>query len=488
MSCAPAIPRHVPPADPKPAAPLPAVDPKPKPKKDAVKPPHATPEWFAEEERIFVDSLLRVERIEFEDLSDDPSVITGPAKVDPSAPVTGGRARIFIQRGFLDDIVAEMIRAAPFGARGIFIVTDSTHRRLELTLPGDLRRANGRRVTSLDFIELWSRFMKARPAQGLAMFRNVQGAQEFIAGQDPLVRGFNAADERTIQIRFTAPDPLAFHRLNSTKLIGGPFMLGAYYSGGTSGTEMRLLPNANSMFETAFLTECVIQMGGDMSAITSFAFGQYSAMTLYAASDLDIARTELMNDATLHRLPADRYFLSCRHENEQARRFVRNSVNGGDILKNVVKGEGMEIHSVAVREAAATPRTNVSVPQLSRPFRIIYREDDPISTAVAEKISADLRSAGMAAEIIGKNAESYEVALVRREYDGAVGWVSEAVLDDITEQLHLASMWFADETDSQVRLRNSMEIPLFSVDNYLLFRDDVKLHGGRLSGIWISKP
>jgi len=450
----------------------------------------AAVEWFA-----------MADRPDFEERADEETgrrereeeAIAEVLEREKLQPVVGGKARVYLQRGFMDDAVSDMVRLNPFGAdsaqKKVFTVTDSTHRRLEFKLAGGIKRGDGRRVTALDFVELWSRFLKARPAQGLALFRNVQGAEAFIDGKEPLVSGFNAADEQTVRIRFAKPDPLAFARLNSPKIIGGPFMLGSYYySGAAGGAEHKLLPNANSPSEeAAYLTECVVQAGGDDNPLLSFSLGKYSAMTIYAKSDIEAAKTELRGKASIGRLPSDRYFLSCRADDPQVCKFVRVAANGADLLNNAVGAEGEEIRSVASQnESADTPRGHIPVPQLSKPFRIIYRGDDPISKTVAEKVSADLEEAGLKTDLRGGNAEVYERALVRRDYDCAVGWVLESVLESLTEQLHLASMWFADEADPRARLRDYREIPLFSVNNYILLRDDMRLYKDRLSGIWID--
>ncbi|MDR3012770.1 MAG: hypothetical protein LBU70_06130 [Chitinispirillales bacterium] len=420
----------------------------------------------------------------------------GPEEFDRTRPVTGGTATIYLFRNFMDDVAAEMVRLNPFGGadgqgRRFFTVTDSTHRRLEFSLPARAFRANGRRITSLDFVEMWSRFIKSRPAQGLALFRNVQGIEEFLSGKNPLIHGFSAEDENTIRIRFAQPDPLAFHRLNSSRLIGGPFMLGAYYTSESSGAQMKLLPNPNSLVDTAFLAECVVRMGGDPAPLVAFVTGQYSAVTLYSATDIAAARREYIDinvsngsGASMHRLPSDRYFLACRNENDQVCRFLHGVANGADLLRHV-GAEGEAITSVTTRIGPTIPRGGISVPQLPVPFTLIYRNDDPISKTVAEKLSADLNRAGLSSETAGLNTEQYENALVRGNYDGAIGWVSETVLENTTEQLHLASMWFADETDPRVRLRDYREIPLFSINSYILLKDGVYLHNGRLTGIWV---
>ena len=436
-----------------------------------------------ERDMRFADSMVRVE---FREIDDERF-----AKDILRQPVAGGKATVYLQRGFLDETISGMIRLHPFGGDGqerrVFRVTDSTHRRLEFKMTEEIRRGDGRKVTALDFVELWSRLLKTRPAHGLALFRHVQGAEDYVNGKEPLVGGFNAADEHTVRIRFAKPDPIAFARLNTPILVGGPFMMGTYCASDRKDAEVKLLPNPNSLSDTAYLTECAVQLGGDPNALMSFSFGQYSAMTLYAAADLKIARTELAGKALLRKLPSDRYFLACRMNDEHARRFVRNAANGADLLRQTVGAEGEEIFSVSAHsEAAEPPRGNVAVPQMPKPLRIIFLSDDPISVKIAEKLSADLNGAGLAAELIGGDAGTYEKALFNGAYDCAVGWVPETVLENFTEQLHLASMWFAGEMDSKARVREHREIPLFSVDNYLLIKDDVRLYKNRLTGMWIE--
>lgn len=453
---------------------------------------HAGVGGFAvEEEKRFADSLRK---IEFEQGDIEEALVrrAEEKRREAELPVAGGKAAIYLQRGFLDDALAEMIRMNPFGRDGterkLFHVTDSTHRRLEFTLTPGIKRANGRRVTALDFVELWSSHLKDRPAQGLALFRNVQGAEGYVSGREPLVGGIVAADEQTIRIRLAKPDPLAFQRLRSPSLIGGQFLLGPYYSAAKSaeGT-VKLLPNANSLSDTAYLAECTVQLGGDPDAVTSFTNGKYAAMTLYSAEDIEIAKTELEGKAALVRLPSDRYFLANKSANDQLRLFIRGAVSGLDLLKNVVKAEGEEIFCVTSHEGiSGQPPSRTPAPTLPKPIKLIYRNDDPISAAIAEKISADFNGAGLATDAIGGNAETYEKTLVGGRYDCAIGWAPEAVLENLTAQLHFASMWFGDETDSRVRLGEYREIPLFSVNNYMLLRDDIRLYGGRVDGMWSS--
>jgi hypothetical protein len=450
---------------------------------------YAAGSFAVEEEKRFADSLRKAE---FEQADIEEALVrrAEEKRREAEQPVGGGKATVYLQRSFLDNAVAEMVNMNPFGRDGterkLFNVTDSTHRRLEFTLTRLIKRANGRKATALDFVELWSRHLKERPAQGLALFRNVQGAEGYVSGKEPLVGGFSAADEQTIRIRLAKPDPLAFQRLRSPALIDASFMLGPYYTAGLADGAIKLLPNANSQSEeTAYLAECAVQLGGDPDAMDSFRQGKYAAMTLYSAADLEIAKTELEGKAVLVRLPSDRYFLANKSANDQLRAFIRGAVSGMDLLKNVVKAEGEEIFCVTAHEAATGPKPGrAPPPELPKPIKLIYRNDDPISTAIAEKLRVDFSGAGLATDAVGGNAETYERTLVSGRYDCAVGWAPEAVLENLTEQLHFASMWFSDETDSRARLGEYREIPLFSVNNYMLLREDTRLYGDRVGGMW----
>jgi len=409
-------------------------------------------------------------------------------------PVFGGRLRMYVDRGFLDETVSQLVWLSPFsesiGEKALFAVTDSTNRRIELKLTDRFVRGNGQRVTALDFVEHWSQLLKAHPAQGLALFRNIQGAQAYIDGKDPLMRGFRAHDEQTIRMRTDKADPQIFARLNSPKLIPGSLMLGPYYPAAVKEKEVKILPNKHTVSAPVFLQEWDISLGGDSDIMQSFSLGMYEAMIIWSQPDLERVRTQLGDKVTLSKLSSDRYFLSCAIENEQIRRIIRSRVNAADLLKNSVKAEGEEIYSVTVlNENTQKPAPIAAVASIAliTPVRIAYRIDDPVSKIIAERLSEDLNANGLQTELHGGNALEYETMLLKKEYDCAVGWVPQTVVDNVTEQLHLATMWFSDDTDSQARIRDSREIPLFSVDSYLLLRDDVRLHGGKLTGIWTER-
>ncbi len=410
------------------------------------------------------------------------------------SPVRGGKIRMYVQRGFLDNTISEMIRMYPFAksetdSTAPFVITDSSYRRLELKLSKKLTKANGQVLTALDFIEIWSKLAKNQPAEGLALFRNVQGMEQFISGEEPLVKGFNAVDEKTIQIRFSKPDSLNLKRLRTSRLLWNPFMLGTYYISGRKDGEVRLSPNRKDTTGAPYLDEMIVKTGGDANAVLSFSLGRFSLMEVNSISDIQFAKTDLAETASLKPYSSDRYFISCHIEDQYARTYIKSIVDAEEMLSSLVKVEGEKISSVdSVGELSgiAPVKGPLQAPILSKPVRIIYLSEDPVSKTVAEKLMADLTNTGMICELKGAEAKEYEYALFRGEYECAVGWVSDDIFTDETERLRLASMWFSDMTDSYKRISENREIPLFTVKNYLLIRDDVRLNGKELKGIWIK--
>jgi hypothetical protein len=77
--------------------------------------------------------------------------------------------------------------------------------------------------------------------------------------------------------------------------------------------------------------------------------------------------------------------------------------------------------------------------------------------------------------------------LISNNYSCSVGWISDKVLNDRSEKLRLASIWFNDEIDWMNRIRTGQEIPLFSINNYLLHKDAISLPQNRISEIFLQQ-
>lgn len=425
-----------------------------------------------------------------------------------SVPDTGGIVKMYVHREFIDENFSEMVNVYPFSERekdtgfvlaafeqeqdtGVFIVTDSSSRRLELQLSAKLKRANGQTLTALDIIELWSRLIRNKPAEGLTLFKNVRGIEKFINGEEPLVRGFNAVDEKTVKISFSKPDTLALTRMRTSRLLNSDFMLGTYYTGKQVKNEVKLLPNRNSREQTPLLDECTVKLGGDGNAVLSFSLGKYSLMSLNSIPDLEFARTDLTDSAYIKKLNAERYFLACRSRDPHTRLFVKNTINPDDLLNSFVKGEGEVIRSVRETDEwfgeEPEVKPSLQAPVKSDQFRILFRNDDPVSKVIGERVFADLTHAGMKCELVGADETTYELALAQNDYDCAVGWVQETIQSEETEYMRYAEKWFSGEMDSKIRLQQNREIPLFSLNNYLLIRNNIQLHQNKISGMWVKK-
>ncbi|KMQ51993.1 hypothetical protein CHISP_0982 [Chitinispirillum alkaliphilum] len=412
---------------------------------------------------------------------------------DPFAPLPtkGGSAVLYSPRPFIDNIVSELLNLHPFSESedgGAFIITDSSHRRVELRLNGRIVNASGQSLSALDLIHSWTNLIRQNPAEGLALFRNVQGVDAFIRGQEPVIRGFYAVDRNTVQLRMERPDPNALTRLRTSRLLWSGLKMGPYYTQTTSANQINLQPNANTQSSTPFLDEVTLRLGGDSNPVLSFSLGRFSAVTLYSSADIQYAKNNLQTNSALHRLPSERYFVSSRVSDRGVRGFIARQLRPADILNNFVKAEGEPISAVESDYIdVGSPQAGSSSANFEGSLRLIFVQEDPVSKAIAEKMLADMSHQGIRLELAGVDYSEYQRALVKGEYDLAIGWVGEQILTDPAERLRLASIWFDDETDANLRIQEYKEIPLFSINRYLLTRDDMALHRGRLKGVFIVR-
>jgi hypothetical protein len=184
----------------------------------------------------------------------------------------------------------------------------------------------------------------------------------------------------------------------------------------------------------------------------------------------------------------DCYFIACTLQDSCARAFIRSLLSGQELLRNFVKAEGVPIQALendsTVPLAAAQPQAK---PAVQEPLTILFRKDDAVSKIVAEKLLAAVTHAGIAGALMASSEKSYETALASRSYGCAVAWVPETVRSDRSEKLRLAAVFFSNEPDEQRRLQGNWEIPLFSIDWYLLAKSRVGLYKGKLSGIYVKQ-
>jgi hypothetical protein len=427
-----------------------------------------------------------------------PVVDTALPSGKPSGePQRGGSLRLYYPRGSIDYPLADLVEAYPFRERknndslsGYFTVEQSSAA-VTLTLAQKTINGAGKTMNALDLIEMWTRHIREHPAEGLASFRFCEGIMEYLHGNEAIVRGLTAVDNTALRIRLSAADPHALDRLRSRRLLPASFNLGGYTLTAVRGSDRVLAANKAAADVNPFVNEAVVRCGGDANPLLSFSLGRYDAVLLWSAPDIDYSRRNLLKNGWCARVGSDRYFIACTLQDSAVRAFIRSSVSGQELLSDFVKAEGAPVTalendsapSASQPPAAAVPLTYGTKEQL----RILFRKDDAVSTIVAERLLAAVTHAGVTAALTAADGKSYETALVDRSYACAVGWVPETVLADTSEKLRLAAIFFSDEADEGKRVRENWEIPLFSIDWYLLAKNKVGLYKGKLSGIYVKQ-
>ena len=425
----------------------------------------------------------------------------GETFIDTVIPRNGGSLRLYTQRSGIDNTFLPLVTVDPFAqpdstSEPLLTVSTVSPKKITLHLNGRVIDGAGRVLSALDLIDAWTGFVKKHPAEGLALFRHVEGIREFIAGREAVIRGIGAVDQNTCYLRLNQSDTLAARRIATRRLCGSVYSkIGLYYPAQKGEKELILLPNLKTGPRRALLDTLVLSVNDDKNPILSFSLKKYDVITLIAASDVSYARSTLEKQASLQLVSNDRYFISCSAADGTLRRFVASRCNGADLLHNSIKGNGKTlafletdsgvVDGVQEQGRGETPPAIASGQQV----RILFRNDDIVSGKVAEKLLADLSGAGMRCVLAGQGVSEYERSLVERKYDCAVGWVPEQVLTDESERLRLATVWFGDNRNEADRIAQCFEIPLFSIERYLLIRKPAGLYHNRIDGLFaLSKP
>ncbi len=403
----------------------------------------------------------------------------------------GGTIKMYTPRSTIDEGFESLVDVYPFenntGAN-VLTIADSSPKKITLRLNGKITNGKGKILSALDFIESWNTMIKTHPAESFALFRYVDGIKEYIDGREAVVRGLIATDQNTIQLRLSQPDQYAIDRLRTGKLLNRGLMLGEYYVNEMTRDEIVLLSNKASGKKSGYLDKIVLRMGGEANPLLSFSLKKYDAVKLLASNDLDYARNNLQKYGTLNIIERDRYFIACTYADPKLRQYLRGIINSSEILRNFVKAEGEPISSIE-NDITDSVKYNREIGQLGliQPVKILFQKDDDVSKIIAEKIMAYFAQDNIAGTLAGVTQSEYERVLISKNYGCAIGWVSGQVISDRSIQLHLASMWFNDELDEQVRKENLQEIPLFSVNKYLLTKNTLILPENKITEMFLTK-
>jgi hypothetical protein len=446
--------------------------------------------WFTESaigkesgDSLMADSLV------------DSTAVDTVVIIDTIAPDIGGKKKLFCQRSGIDGTFLTLVTRDPFTAEDsvsqpLLAVKAVSPEKMTVTINGRIMDGTGRLISALDLIEAWKVYVKKHPAEGMALFRHVQGVKEFIQGREAVIRGFGAADQKTCYLRLDRPDPLAVRRITTERLCGSIYSkLGRYIPLKMNKKELTLVANLKTGRRMAYLDTLIFSVADDKNPILSFSLKKYDAITVTAKSDLSYARSTLKDKADLVQISEDRYFLSCPVQDDNFRRYLATRVNPADLLRRTVKVQGRVLRAIESDSTGVEPFTGKTAknPDVGgKKIRILYRKDDIVSRKIAEKLLADLSGSGMRCELTPAAITEYERALVEMTYDCAVGWTTGNVLDDSTEQLRLAAMWFQDERDESIRLGTAREIPLFTVERFLLMRKPAGLFHNKVENIYAT--
>ncbi len=422
-----------------------------------------------------------------------------PGLPEKTTAKPGGSVTFYSQRAFLDEKLSELVECRPFsesgcpgnerGTAGYLQVKNVSDREITLVLTDRAITSSGKHQTSFDLVNAWTAYVKAHPAEGLALFLNVKGLGGFIRGQEAVIVGFAVTDDRTVVLKFDPPDPRGLARLCTPRIMPASLAMGPYAVKSEAGGAAALVPNPHFPGEKAYLSSCTVRLGGDANPMLSFSLNRYDAIMLHSAKDLDFARHKAPEQSALAVFSEDRYFLSCNLDNPAARQAVRNAINPREILTNFVKAEGTVLSALETDNAAPAPPVagdKGPIPAAQQ-IPVLYRSDDPVSAIIAEKVVADLTRNGLSASLKAATQKEYELSLVRRDYGLAVGWVPSNVVSDESEKLRLSTMWFSGAVDESSRIADNKEIPLFSVKEYLLCRRKIGFAGDVVQGIFVAE-
>lgn len=433
--------------------------------------------------------------------------IQNKAKTELVTPVYGGTVRLYVQRGCIDQDIEPMLSPFPFDKKnciekdnspgaGYLIVNDVAGKGISLSLSPTIQNGAGRPVSAFDLATGWTDFVKKHPAEARAIFRYVVGLEQFIGGHEAVITGFQIVDDKTIVLQLTQSDPFALQRLCTPRLLPFAFKVGPYFIKSEKNNALTLAPNAGYVLGKPYLNACEIKSGKDNNPFLSYSLHRYDMMTIFSQKDLDYARRMAPEKSNMSLFSADRYFLSFAMPSAEVRQFVNRMIDKKDMLDNYIKAEGSPLKYVESEDssggnpapAVTTGKNSLTIaPPASAALSILFHNDDPVSTLIAEKLLADLSHAGLLCNMKSSSGEDYERALVRRDYGIAIGWAPESITSDPSERLRLGTMWFNDEYKEQVRIDNAQEIPLFSIKTYLLYAKKIFFTENGLPGIFVKE-
>ncbi|MFC1476577.1 hypothetical protein ACFL5S_01280 [Fibrobacterota bacterium] len=444
-------------------------------------------------------AMTKIDKVDF--VESDIEIKEEIQPEDTITPVRGGSVTLYTDRNIIDNSLSELLAVFPFPVDttgniipGIDTVSNQflainqvSPVKIKVTCTNKLINNTGKSLTAFDVAKAWTGLVNNRPAEGLALFSEVKGIKEFIRGEEGIIRGFSVPNEKAIIITLNKPDPLVMQRLNSPKLLPQSLNIGKFYLKKQQDNKIQLMQNPKYPFEKPFLDECTIICGKDKNPIVSYSLNSYDMIILHKKKDLEYARQSMLKNSTLIPLSTDRYFLSLGPKSQAVRQYLKSVIDPSEIHSNAVKAEGeiiTQLESIDQTPIVNNKKQKPKKTPIKNPLRVLYNTDDPVSIIIAEKIFSDLSHSTLPCKLKGLNKTKLEVALVSRDYDIAIGWVSNQILTNENEKLRVATIWFKNETEEAKRIFENYEIPLFTINRHALCKKDIKFFNNQFSGIY----
>lgn len=447
------------------------------------------------------DSIVLPDRDEFteEDLTPEYQV---HLEEELFVPIPKGKVALYINRKKIDTQLYALIQSLPFVIRDddslvvedtinydFFTIKQINPVKFRIKCNENSITYTGKQLSAFDIVQGWTTYTKKHPAEGAALFYNVKGIKEFVKGEEAIIRGFSAIDSKTIDIQLSKPDPFALQRLQSTRLIPISLKTGYYRLDKKQKNSFLFMRNKKHPFNRVFLDQFEIIMGNDKNPIVSYSLNKYDLIVLYRKKDLEYAKRALLKNSNLIPFLTDYYFISLASKMPEVRTYLKKLIKPALILNNSVKAEGELLTSLTDLEVPLSPDTaNVDIkkPEFSEPIVILYDVNDPVSIHIAEKLFSDYSLSGTPSKLVGLSGYELEIALIRKQYDLAIGWASQKIKNDKTEQLRISSIWFANNNNEKKRIQNDYEKPLFSVQRYALCKKNIKFFNNKLTGLYLE--
>lgn len=303
---------------------------------------------------------------------------------------------------------------------------------LRFVLRDDAKFSDGNVVSSADFKYAIERVLNpATRSRGSEYYREIGGAEPFVAGKVDHVSGIETPDKRTIIFHLNTPDPIFIHKLAmpfaaaipravaerwsddfSRHVVGsGPFMLRQWIA----GQRIVLLRNPHYFIrELPRLDAIVEQMGVNQELQwLKFQTGEIDVAAIPPDEFPYVMKTPRLKALTLHitTLSTDYLGMNCQmkpFDDVQVRRAINYAIrkpkliailNGRGVSANGILPPGLPGYDPAVMGYSYDPakaRELLEAAGVGRNFApILWMRADQIETIQGESIQQDLAEIGV---------------------------------------------------------------------------------------------